>query len=178
MANRTRYGLVLALALIVLQLLFFLSGYETDRAGTPGAKVLPWLGFAATAAVIWFGIRAEREAGPGRSLTYGRGVASGIVIALTAGLAAAVYSFFHYTYVNPHFADYMMPLIHRQWEAAGMDAAAMEKAERVTRIFFRPPVLAVSGFVGRVFSGAICALVIAAILKRKPEGPPAFPGAV
>ncbi|OAM91939.1 DUF4199 domain-containing protein [Termitidicoccus mucosus] len=173
MANKTRYGLGLALALIVLQLLLFLLGYETDKIGTLGAKILPWLGFIVTAAVIWLGVRAVREASPDRSLTYGQGLLAGIVIVLVAGLAAAVYSFIHYTFINPHFSDYMMVYVRQQWEAAGMTETAMEKAEGVTRIFFRPPVIVVTTFIGRVFSGTICSLIIAAILKRKPAAPAA-----
>ena len=118
--------------------------------------------------VLWLGIKAVREESEGKYLTYGKGVGSGTLISLYSGLMSSVYTYIHFKFVNPNFADYQLEMIRAKWAAAGMSDAQMEQAEGITRTMMGPGVQAVLTPILVVIIGLICSLIIAAILKRNP----------
>jgi len=99
-------------------------------------------------------------------MSYGRGVGTGTLISLYSGLMSSVYSFIHFKFVNPEFADYQLALIRPKWEAAGMGEAQMDQAEKMTRAMMGPVAQAIMTPIFVVIFGLILSLIIAAILKR------------
>ena len=99
-------------------------------------------------------------------MSYGRGVGAGTLISLYSGLMSAVYSFIHFKFVNPEFADYQIAMIRQKWEAAGMGEAQMAQAEKFVRVMMGPVAQAILTPVFVVIFGLICSLIIAAIVKR------------
>jgi Protein of unknown function (DUF4199) len=166
MSTTLLYALVMAIAQIVVTLLQFFLGYQTDKisSGT-------WFGFmplVVSIVVLILGIKAVREEQDGKYLTYGKGVGTGVLISLYSSLIVAVYSYIHFTYVNPNFADYMIEVSRAKWAAAGMSESSMEGAEKFTRTIFKPIVQSVFGLLLGVLFGTILSVIIAAFLKRNP----------
>ena len=110
------YGLMLAVSNIVLTLVFFFLGYQTDKM-SQGRWIVSLLPLVVTIVVLWLGIKAAREEAKDKSLSYGKGVGTGVLIALYAGLIGAVYTFIHFMYINPNFADYAIDMTRQQWAA-------------------------------------------------------------
>lgn len=166
MSTTLLYALIMAIAQIVVNLISFFLGYQTDRisSGT-------WFGFmplVVSIVVLTLGIRAVREEQEGKYLTYGKGVGTGVLIALYSSLIGAVYSYIHLTFVNPNFADYMIEASRIKWAAAGMSESKMDGAEKFMRPLFKPLVQSLISMGLGIFFGTILSLIIAAFLKRTP----------
>ncbi len=162
------YGLMLAVSNIVLTLVFFFLGYQTDKM-LQGRWIVSLLPLVVTIIVMWLGIKAVREEAKDKSLRYGKGVGTGVLIALYAGLIGAVYTYIHFTFINPNFADYAIDMARQQWTAAGMSDNQMEKAEKFTQLIYKPAVLAVMGAILSPIIGLVLSLILSAFLKRQPE---------
>ena len=161
------YAVVLSVTNIVLTLVFFFLGFQTDKMaqGTWIAGLLP---FAVMIIVTWLGIKAVREEAKDKSLSYGKGVGTGVLIALYAGLIGAVYTFVHFTFINPNFADYAIDVARQQWAAKGMGDSQMDGAEKFMRIVYKPVVMAIMGVILSPLFGLIISLILSIFLKRKP----------
>ncbi|WP_161554938.1 DUF4199 domain-containing protein [Ereboglobus luteus] len=178
MSTKTTYGLILAAVGIALTLVGYLLGLQTERVGSTLASMFQWIGVIAGFFVIWLGVRAVRDENNDQCLTFGQGVGAGVVIVLVAALIGAVYTFVHFTFINPDYADHMMTFVEQKWADAGMNARQMEAAEKITRMFFHPGALAAMGFLSQMFFGVVSSLIVAAIVKRNPPSPAATPPVV
>jgi ABC-type transport system involved in multi-copper enzyme maturation permease subunit len=164
MSTKFIYALTLTISGALLNLLLYFTGFQTEKLAT--GQYLNWLGFVIMFAVLWLGIKAVRDEAPEKGLSFGRGVGTGTLISLYSGLMSSVYSFIHFKFVNPEFADYQLALIRPKWEAAGMPEAQMEQAEKMTRAMMGPVAQAIMTPIFVVLFGLILSLIIAAILKR------------
>lgn len=166
MSTKFIYALILTISGAALQLLIYFTGFQTEKLAT--GQYLQWIGFIVMIVVLWFGIKAVRDENEGQYLTYGKGVGSGVLISLYSGLMSSIYSYIHFTFVNPEFADYQIALIRPQWEAAGLGDAQMEQAEKMTRMMLGPGAQAIMTPILVVLFGLIISLIISAMLKRNP----------
>jgi len=167
MSTKFFYALVLTLATVVFQLLLFFSGFQTEKLAT--GQYLQWLGLVIMAVVLWLGIKAACDEKPDRPMTYGQRVGTGVLISLYSGLMGAVYTFIHFTFINTGFADYTIALTREKWAAKGLTQAQMEGAEAITRKMLQPGVQAILGVFFAVLIGLILSLIIAALVKPKPQ---------
>ena len=161
------YGLMLAVSNIVLTLVFFFVGYQTDKM-LQGRWIVSLVPLVVTIIVMWLGIKAAREEAKDRSLSYGKGVGTGVLIALYAGLIGAVYTYIHFTFINPNFADYAIDMARQQWIARGMSDSQMASAEGFTHMMYKPAVLAILGAILSPLIGLVISLILSAFLKRQP----------
>lgn len=166
MGTKFIYALILTICGAVFNLLLYFTGYQTEKLAT--GQYFQWLGFVIMFTVLWLGTKAVREESPHQAMSYGKGVGTGVLISLYSGLMSSVYSYIHFKFVNPNFADYQMELIRPKWVAAGMGEAQMDQAERFTRSMMGPVAQAILTPIFVVIFGLICSLIIAAILKRNP----------
>jgi len=95
-----------------------------------------WFGllpFALVIVVTWLGIKAVREEAKDKALSYGKGVGTGVLINLYAGVIGSIYGFIHFTYINPDFRDYMMNMTRQKWAEAGISDTQMDAMEKGMR---------------------------------------------
>ena len=161
------YGLILAASNIVLTLVFFFLGFQTDKIAE--GRWFGLLPFALGIVVTWLGIKGVREEAKDKALSYGKGVGSGVLINLYAGVIGSIYSFIHFTYINPDFRDYMMNMTRQKWAEAGMSDAQMDAMEKGMRFMMSPVMSSILGLIMTVFFGLVVALVVSAFLKRAPQ---------
>jgi len=169
------YGLVLALANIVLALVSFFLGYQTDNIAA--GQWFSLLGLAVAVGIMWAGIRAVREEAKDRSLPFGRGVLAGTVISASSGAIYSVYTFIHFQFINPSFLDYYIDFLRGKWAAKGLREAQMATMEKITRFMMSPGIMSIVTFLYAMIIGVVLALILAAILRRAPakESPAAMP---
>lgn len=170
MGTKFTYALTLTICGAVLNLLLYFTGYQTEKLAV--GQHLQWLGFFIMIAVLFLGIKATREETPDKSLSYGKGVGTGVLISLYSGLMSAVYNFIHFKFVNTEFADYQMELVRQKWEEAGMSAAQMEQAEGVARAMMGPVASAIMTPIMSVIFGLVISLIVSIFLKRAAAQPP------
>jgi hypothetical protein len=161
------YALVLSVTNIVLTLVFFFLGFQTDKIAQ-GRWITGLLPLGVMIVVTWLGIKAVREEAKDKSLSYGKGVGTGTLIALYAGLIGGVYAFIHFTYINPNFTDYLIDASRSQWAANGMGDSQMEMAEKGTRFMTKPIFQSVIGIFMSPLVGVVISLILSIFLKRKP----------
>lgn len=164
MGTKFFYALTLTIIGAVLNLILYFTGFQTEKLAT--GQHAKWLMLVASIVILWLGIKATREESPTKSLSYGKGVGTGVLISLYSGLMSAVYTFIHFKFINPDFVDYQMAIVRTQWEARGMSGAQMEQAEGFARAMMGPVSMAIMTPIMSVVFGLIVSLIIAAILKR------------
>lgn len=167
MSTKFFYALILTICSTVFQLLLFFSGFQTEKLAT--GQYLQWLGIVIAAVVLWLGIKAVCNESPARPLTYGQRVGAGVMISLYAGLMNAVYSFFHFRFINVNFADYMIDTLRVKWAAAGTAESQMAQAEKFTRVMLGPGAQAIIVPLFTVLTGLILSLIISAFVGGKPQ---------
>jgi len=161
------YGLILAASNIVLTLVFFFLGFQTDKIAE--GRWFGLLPFALVIVVTWLGIKAVREEAKDKALSYGKGVGTGVLINLYAGVIGSIYGFIHFTYINPDFRDYMMNMTRQKWAEAGISDTQMDAMEKGMRFMMSPIMSSIWGLIMTVLFGLVVALVVAAFLKRAPQ---------
>lgn len=164
MSTKFTYALILSVTGALFSLAMYFAGFQTDKLAT-GQWVQP-LGIVVMFVVLWMGIKAVRDEAPAKGMSYGRAVGTGTLISFYSGLISAIYSYIHFKFVNTEFADYQIAMARPKWEAAGMAEAQMEQVEKFTRAMMGPGVQAGLTPIFVTLFGLVCALIIAAFLKR------------
>ena len=150
-----------------MQLLLFFSGFQTEKLAT--GQYLQWLGLAIMAVVLWLGIKAVRDEKPDRALTYGQRVGTGVTHLALLRLDGRG------LHVHPlHVHQHRLRRLHDRPDpgevgAKGLTQAQMEGAEAITRKMLQPGVQAILGVFFVVLIGVILSLIIAALVKPKPQ---------
>ncbi|MFZ5497377.1 MAG: DUF4199 domain-containing protein [Verrucomicrobiota bacterium] len=170
MGTKFTYALILTICGAAFNLLLFFTGFQTEKLAV--GQHFQWIGFIVMIVVLVFGIKAVREEAPDKSLSYGKGVGTGVLISLFSGLMSAVYNFIHFKFINTEFADYQMELVRAKWEQAGMSAAQMEQAEGVARAMMGPLATSIMTPIMAVLSGLVISLIASAFLKRAATATP------
>lgn len=185
MKTYATYGLIGAGLGAMMTLALFFAGIHGERIHLLNdLKVsvpLGLLGFAINVAVIVLGIRAWREAAPGKAMSYGRGLGGGIMIGLFQGLATMVFTAIYGLVINPGFKDAMIANQMAKMQEAGMPAEAYAMAEKWMNITMHPVLQGVFALLGSLFLAVIVSLIAAAVLKRSDaalEGVPSVPPAL
>lgn len=169
MSTTLLYALILAIAQIVVTLTSYFLGYQTDHIAN-GRWFSSLAPLVVLIAVLILGIKAVRDEQPGKGFSYGKGLLTGFLITLFSSIIITIYTFVHFNYVNPNFADYAIEAARMDWAAKGMTETQMEGAEKFMRGLFKPVAQSIVGFViGNIF-GTIISLIVAAFLKREPVG--------
>jgi hypothetical protein len=164
MSTKFTYAVILTVCGALFNLLMYFTGLQTEKLAT--GQYFQWLGLVMMFVVLWLGIKAVRDEAPAKGMSYGRAVGTGTLIALYSGLMSSVYSFIHFKFVNTEFADYQLAMIRPKWESAGMGEAQMDQAEKFTRVMLSPVAQAIITPIFVTITGLVCALIIAAFLKR------------
>jgi uncharacterized membrane protein SirB2 len=166
MSTTLLYAFIMAIAQIVVTLISYFLGYQTDKMSSGSwFQIVP---LVVSIVILTLGIRAVREEQPGKYMTYGKGLSTGILIALFSSVIGAIYAYIHFTYVNPGFPDYLIETSRVKWAAAGMSESKMEGAEKGVRWFTRPAIQSIFSLVIGFIFGLILSLIISAFLKRTP----------
>jgi hypothetical protein len=156
----------MAIAQIVVTLVSFFLGYQTDKMNSGS-----WYGIIpaiVAIVVLYLGIKAVREEQEGKYMTYGKAVSTGALIALYSCLIGAIYTYIHFRYINPNFPDYVIESSRVKWAAAGMPESKMDGAEKGVRMFTKPIIQAGFVLIVGILFDLILTLIIAAFLKRNP----------
>lgn len=164
MGTKFTYAVILTIVGAAFRLLFYFTGYETEKLAA--GQNLQYIGLVGFIVVLVLGIRAVREEDPGKFMSYGRGVGSGVLISLFSGLMSAVYNVIHIKFINTQFADYQIDMLRTKWEQAGMGAKQIEQAEPMARMMMGPVPHAIATVVISVVMGTLVALIASIFLKR------------
>jgi hypothetical protein len=133
--------------------------------------VLGYTSIALSALLVFLGVRSYLENSSGGRLSFGRGLAVGLLITLISSACHVVT--FHVLYFNvfPNLgAKYTVCMIQRAKDSRASDQKirqTAELAEKLKRLYDKPATNAAVTFAEAFPVGAFAALLSAAILRRK-----------
>ncbi|MDY0343839.1 MAG: DUF4199 domain-containing protein [Lentimicrobium sp.] len=155
-----RYGLLTGIAYILLSLLFYSFGLSQQS----------WVGYASFVVLIAgiiMGTVAYRDKHSGGYLSYGRSLATGVLISLVAGIVMAVYSYLFFKFFEPGMIDSMMDVAAQSLADKGMAEDQIDQAMSITGKFMTPIWMAVISIFSLTFYGTIFSLITSIFIKKE-----------
>lgn len=160
------YGLLLALATIVLSVIVYVMGMHLDQ---------PWwqslLNFVFMITAIMYGLKAYKKEGDG-FLTLSEALKTGLAISLVAGIIGSIFTYLFVTFIEPDFIPQLLEVTQTNMinDRPQMTEAELEMAMGITEKFMTPWVMTAMGLIMSLFFGFIISLLAGLILKQnRPE---------
>jgi hypothetical protein len=154
-----KFGLYTGLASIT----YFLIFYMMDIVPQGALQVIGYLIFIAG---IYFGSLHHRNHELDGYMSYGRAFGAGALIVIFAALITAVFNYIFFAYIDPQYMDKMINMAEEDMIRKGMSEEQINMGMEMTRKWTTPPMAAIFGFVGYVFSGVILSLLVALVTKK------------
>ncbi len=161
MNNAIKWAGIMAIALILLGLVYYLTGMTDPETGESG-----WLNgllsYVISVGAIVMGIKAFKNQNEGY-LSVGQGVQQGLLIGLFAGLLMAIWTFMFFSFIEPDMMDMMKENALSQSGDVNED-----QEEMMTGIFgaiFNPMTMAIMVIIMKVFLGLFVGLITGLIIK-------------
>jgi len=155
-------GLLIALALILYNLLLYVSGMLENI-------LMGYLGYFIFIGGLVWGIKSYRDKQLGGIISYGEALGSGTLISLFAAIILAVYIFVFFEYIEPDMMENQMDKVAEDLYEQGISDEQIEMGMKYSRMFSAPWVLALGTVMSYVFFGFLFSLIISIFLKKKPE---------
>jgi uncharacterized membrane protein YeaQ/YmgE (transglycosylase-associated protein family) len=160
------YGLILALATIVLSVIVYVMGMTYDQ---------PWwqslLNFVLMVTCIVYGLKAYKN-GNGGFLSLGEALKTGLAIALIAGIVGSIFSYLFVTVIEPDFAVNMLEATREKMieQNPEMTEEQMTVTLDITEKMMSPGILVAFGIIASLFFGFIISLIAGLVMKQnRPE---------
>ncbi|MDB6168129.1 MAG: hypothetical protein JWM88_993 [Verrucomicrobia bacterium] len=169
MKTYVTYGFFMALGGFLLALVLYFLGFHSDAAKYSSIQIVNTIALIAiSVAVIALGTRARRADVPvTEEFGYGRALLAGFLITLFACLFGLITNFLYFQVINPGISEVIVQSQLDKLEAKGVTGARLEQAEKMTRMFMKPAIFTIVGFLGGLFWGTIISLIVAAFMRRK-----------
>lgn len=155
----------------ILSVLLLASVPLEQRIGYDGAEVLGYATMVAAFLLIFFGVRAYRESLPGFQIGFGRALATGALIAVTASVCYTATWEVIFFGLRPDFGARMKAVQIEQVRKRGGTPAEIDRKladlERFSQLYRNPAINAAITFIEPLPVGLGIALVTAAALSRR-----------
>lgn len=156
-----KWGGLMAIALIIMGLVFYLTGVTDMETGESGiANTI--LSYVISVGAIVMGISAFKKDNA-NYLSIGEGIKQGLLISLIAGLILAVWTFVFFSFIEPDLLNNM------QENALSQSGEVSEEQEEmmggIFGAIFNPGTMGVMVLVMKLFLGLIVGLIAGAIMK-------------
>ena len=159
----TKWGLILAMASIVLTMVFFIANINMT---TSPLRFLSWVIMGIT---YYMAIAEYRNQVAGGYLTIGRAVNLGWWMGLTTGILAGIFIYIYIGFIDTQFAENILTNTEENMLKSGQSQETIDIALAYTKPFVTPPAMAAMTVVSNIFMGIIVSLIIGLILKRDPN---------
>jgi len=162
MNNALKWGGIMGVALVILNLALYMAGMINEETGSSGVLGAV-LSYVFSIVPIVLGIKAYKDAQDGY-LTVGDGVKQGMLIGIIGGLIMAVYFFVFYAMIAPELLEVMKD--HALSQQSGMDDDQADFMSSTMGIFFSPGVMAGMTVLMKFFLGLFVGLITAAVIQN------------
>lgn len=155
------YGILLALVSVLTLVIMYVANIQKSW-------TLSIVGIAITIYLFFTAIKTFRQQNGG-FLKLSDGLKLGLATAAIAGLISALYSYIHYTIINPEYIDMVINEAREQMETSGQGMTDEQKQQALsfTESFTTPFMLSTFSLIGSLFFGFIISLVSTLILRRE-----------
>lgn len=170
MKTYVTYGAINAIVGAVFSLILYFLGFQTEKLAI--GQQLQWLGLIFTIVVLFLGMREARENKPDGAISYGGAVGAAALISVFSGIFSAIYIYIHFSYVNPHYAQYIADFTRTQLEAKSVPEANIDAAIAMQTKMLSPVVQSLMTVVVAPIMGTLIGLILAIFVKKAaPQDP-------
>ncbi|MBQ0769152.1 MAG: DUF4199 domain-containing protein [Bizionia sp.] len=154
------YGIYYAL----LGIAMIVALYVLD---TDSNLVLTILNVAGTIGIIAYSVIAYKKANE-NSITLSQAMKAGLATAAIGGLLIALFTYLHYSFINPEFIEVIREKALQDLYTAGneMTAETEEQAISMMNIFTSAGFISTVSLIGSVFFGLVVSLITGLIVKN------------
>jgi hypothetical protein len=167
MRPEVKYGLAAGVAIVLVSLIVDFSGNTETAIGA----LLSWVGYILLAAAIYMAIKERREMQAGL-ISYGKGVGSGVLTSLNAGLLVGIYQYILLKFIRH---DQVQVIYEKMTdmleEKQDLTPDQIESFKKYMKLFSGPGANGIAAIIAYVIIGLILALIISAILKKENSNP-------
>ena len=156
-----RYGLLIALALFVVGLILEFTGL-VDPVKQEGTSIANILNLVVLFGGIFLATKAYK-AESGNSITFGKALGFGTLVALVIALATLLLSLVQVYLINPEMIEMIEEAAITRMEDQGMSEDEIEQAMPFAKMFMSPMAISIMAAVVTFIMAFIVALVTSAI---------------
>lgn len=151
-----KYGVILGLSSIALNILMFVVGLNPFEGGWKG-----WIGMLLAVAIIVLAHKNFKESGSG-FMTYGQGLGIAMIAFLISMVLSGIFSYVYLNFIDPSAFEAI-------WEkaAADMEAKGQSQEQIDMGLGWGRKLFWVFFIVGGAFMGLICGLVVSIFTQKK-----------
>jgi len=155
------YGLYLALFSIATIVLMYALDLEKHWA-------IITISIIITVIIYVFGIIAYKKLN-NNLLSLGEAIKLGLAIAAIAGVISALYSYIHYSYIQPEFIDALREeaVTKMVEQNPSLTNEQIEKVSEMTNMFTSPFFLSTMTLIGNLLLGIVISLIAGLIMKQE-----------
>ncbi len=160
------YGLYASLLLIVISLIFNLSGFSDPVNPNPAiAFLVTALNWGIIIGAMIIATKKHREEDLGGFITFGRAFGLAFLVGVVIMILTTIFNYLYFEVIDPS----MMEAIQENFETQIEDTGADEDNPAIgfTRAIMSPIGLAVTSAIGGLFSALILGLISAAVSQKK-----------
>lgn len=159
----TNHGLYLAILSIAILLIMYVTGLEKNW-------TVSIVSFVLTLAIFILGIITFKKANNGY-ITTGEAVKIGLGIAVVGGIVAGIYTYLHYSYIQPEFVENIREEAVKQMIERKPDISTeqIEKGKEMTKITTSPFAMSTFTIIGNLILGIITSLITGLIVSKVKE---------
>jgi hypothetical protein len=162
-----RYGLIAGLVLIVLSVLYNVTGM-IDYTGQNSNVIPNILNWGTIIAALVLAIKHHRDNELGGFISLGRCVGLGSLTSLVIGVISGIFGVLYFTVIDPGLKGEILSQLQEQFEEQGLDENAIDMAMSWTENMFSPLGLFLMTSLSTLLGGVILSLIIGAIMKKTP----------
>ncbi len=155
-------GLYLAIALILLSVIFYVTGHTFS-------KTAQYLTYPVIIAGIVLAQISYKKAQNG-ILTYGQAIGVGVLTMVFASLFSGIYTYLLYTVIDPSLQEQLRNYTEQQIIQQGkVPEEQLETVVNMATKFQTPVMIFIMGLVMGAISGAVISLITGIFIKKNPS---------
>ena len=157
------FGAICGLTLIVV---FFLL----QTLGFAGSGVENAITYFTTILFIFLGTRKFRDEYSGGIISYGKAVWSGVLISFYSAVLLGFFMYIFLQYIDTSTIEKILEQAEQNMLESGNSEEQIEMSMEYVKKFSTPGIISIMAILLNTFLGLVFSLIIAAFLKKEPEG--------
>ena len=166
-----KYGLMYGLLPAIVSLIIFSLGMSKDESAMTSMR---WISLAIYCAVVFLGIRADRDEFRNGFISFGQAFGTGFKIVVIGAVIGAIMSFLYFTAIDPTMVDYIRLMQEEEMLERGMSQEEVDKMMPQMAKWTSVPMMVMFSLISGILIGCVITLISSAILKK--EDPNAMVG--
>ena len=164
LSSAMSYGLYLGLAIILTQVIFYVSG-------DPFSKMASYIFYALLLVGVSWGMYLFREKSGAEGMPYGRALGLGTAQVFFASILMGFFIYILYKFIDKGLLDKLYIYTQQTYLEHGVSEDQVDTIMQMAKKMMTPAILGVSQVFSLTLLGFIFSLILAIFFKRNPEEP-------